>query len=314
MLINLLAIATIALGASSLPLAVARPLHGAQIKNLVVFGDSYSDTDNVYKLSNKTWPLSSYYRGRFSNGPVWSETVAKKKHYKLSTYAYAAATSDSTLVQGYTGPASTIPVPGFLQQIETLYEPKSNKKEAAKTLFVVNFQGNDFFFNPVLDPEGVLDRLHQGIQKLVQLGACNILVVENFDYGAIPYFNTSPANAAAFTAIAGKEQKDYKGLESKLAQEYGPALERDQPFRGCKVIKPDQTTVSIKYLRLGETFKRLYQASQLKKLGITDVIHGCVSNDYKTVCKDADKHFYWDGFHPSKKIHAEIAKEVLEIL
>ena len=76
MLINLLAIATIALGASSLPSAVARPLHGAQIKNLVVFGDSYSDTDNVYKLSNKTWPLSSYYRGRFSNGPVWSETVS----------------------------------------------------------------------------------------------------------------------------------------------------------------------------------------------------------------------------------------------
>ncbi|KAF9964217.1 hypothetical protein BGZ70_006774 [Mortierella alpina] len=307
MLVNLLAIAAIALGASSLPSAVARPLHDAQIKNLVVFGDSYSDTNNVYKLTNKTWPLSSYYRGRFSNGPVWSETVAKKKHYKLSTYAHGAATSDSTLVQGYTGPASTIPVPGFFQQIETLYEPKSNKNDAAKTLFVVNFQGNDFFFNPALNPESVLDRLHQGIQKLVQLGACNVLVVENFDYGAIPYFNTSPANAAAFTAIASKEQEHYKGLESKLAKQYG----RHQSFRPCRGSNP---TVSIKYLRLGETFKRLYQASQLKKLGITDVVHGCVSNDYKTVCKDADKHFYWDGFHPSKKIHAEIAKEVLSIL
>ncbi|KAF9948658.1 hypothetical protein BGZ72_009451 [Mortierella alpina] len=311
MLISLLSIVAITVGVSSVPSAVARPLHGAQIKNLVVFGDSYSDINNVYKLSNTTWPLSSYYRGRFSNGPIWSETVAGKKHFKLSTYAHGSATSDSTLVQGYTGPVSTIPVPGFIQQIDTLYAPKSTKKDAAKTLFVVNFQGNDFFFNPALDPQRVLDKLHQGIQRLVQLGACNILVVENFDYGTIPYFNTSPANAAAFTAIASKEQEDYNGLESKLAQEYGPALDRHQPFRACPI---DSKKVNIKYYRLGETFKRLYQDSQLKRLGITDVVHGCVSNDYKTVCKDADKHFFWDGFHPSKKIHREIAQEVLSIL
>lgn len=141
------------------------------------------------------------------------------------------------------------------------------------------------------------------------MGACNILVVENFDYGTIPYFNTSPTNAAAYTAIARKEQEGYKGLESKLAQEYGPALEKS--FRACQA---DSQKVNIKYLRLGETFKRLYQVSQLKKLGITDVVHGCVSNDYTTVCKDADKHFFWDGFHPSKTIHREIAKEVLSIL
>ncbi|KAF9936779.1 hypothetical protein BGZ67_001998 [Mortierella alpina] len=311
MLINLLSLAAIAFGVSSVPSAVARPLHDPQIKNLVVFGDSYSDIDNVYKLSNKTWPLSSYYHGRFSNGRVWSETVAEKKHYKLSTYAYGAATSDSTLVQGYTGSASTIPVPGFIQQIDTLYAPTSNKKDAAKTLFVVNFQGNDFFFNPALDPQSVLDRLHQGIQKLVQLGARNILVIENFDYGAIPYFNTSPTNAAAFTAIADKEQEDYKGLENKLAQEYGPALDAHQSFRVSQI---NSGKVNFKYLRLRKTFKRLYEASQLKKLGITDVVHGCVSNDYKTVCKDADKHFYWDAFHPSKKIHGEIAQEVLSIL
>ncbi|KAF9574039.1 hypothetical protein EC968_007592 [Mortierella alpina] len=311
MLLNLLSIAAIAVGVSSVPSAVSRPLHSARIENLVVFGDSYSDTHNVYKLSNKTWPLSSYYHGRFSNGRVWSETVANERDYKLSTYAHGAATSDSSLVQGYTGPASTIPVPGFIQQIDTFYAPKSNKKNAAKSLFVVSFQGNDFFFNPALDPKIVLDRLHQGIQKLIQLGACNILVVENFDFGKIPYFNTSPANAAAFTAIANKEQEDYKVLERKLAQEYGSALKRHQSFQACQV---NSHKVNIKYLRLGDIFQRLQQAPQLKKLGITDVINGCVSNDYKTVCKDADKHFYWDGFHPSKKIHREIAQEVLRIL
>jgi phospholipase/lecithinase/hemolysin len=74
MLFNLLSIAAVAFVASS---AVAKPTgcKRAHIENLVVFGDSFSDFGNVYKLSNKTWPLASYDHGRFSNGPIWSEHV-----------------------------------------------------------------------------------------------------------------------------------------------------------------------------------------------------------------------------------------------
>ncbi|KAG0206026.1 Protein OS-9 [Mortierella sp. GBA30] len=303
----------IAIGVSSAPSTMAKDASGcspAAIKNLVVFGDSYSDINNVYTLTNKTWPLASYDQGRFSNGPLWSEHVAKAKQYRLTSFAYGSATSDSTLIQGLSGPASSIPVPGFIQQIDTLYAPKANKNDASKTLFVVNFQGNDFFFDPTMNPQKVIDRLDQGIQRLVQLGARNILVIENFDYGLIPYLNTSASNAAAFSALAAKEQEDYKGLEKKLTKAYGRSV-GSRPFRTCK---GNSKKVNLGYFKLGEFYKHLYQSRQLKRLGITDVIHGCVSNDYKTVCTDAGKHFFWDAFHPSKKVHQEVANAILHLL
>ncbi|KAF9110620.1 hypothetical protein BGX27_006113 [Mortierella sp. AM989] len=311
MLPNLLSIVAIALAASSVSLTLAKPTgcKPALIKNLVVFGDSYSDTKNVYKLSNYTWPLPSNYHGRFSNGPVWADHVAKARNLKLQDYAFGAATSDSNLIQGYTGPTAKIPVPGFIQQIENHYAPKHNPKEMANTLFVVNFQGNDFFFNPSLESKQVVDRIHDGIKRLVSLGARNILVVQNTNMGIIPYFSTDAANAAAFTAIATKELAEYKVMMKEIAQDYGPTIGK-HPFRDCK----DKSKVNVGYLSLWDLYAQLYKPNRLKKLGITDVVNGCVSNDYTTVCKDADKHFYWDAFHPSAKIHKEVAGAVLRLL
>ncbi|KAF9165657.1 hypothetical protein DFQ26_009600, partial [Actinomortierella ambigua] len=41
--------------------------------DIVVFGDSYADNGNTYKLTKQQWPGSKYYHGRFSNGYVWPE-------------------------------------------------------------------------------------------------------------------------------------------------------------------------------------------------------------------------------------------------
>lgn len=77
MLVNLLSIAVVAVAASCIPSSSAA-IHSckqATIKHLAVFGDSVSDNGNVYKLTDKQWPPAKYYKGRFSNGPVWAERV-----------------------------------------------------------------------------------------------------------------------------------------------------------------------------------------------------------------------------------------------
>ncbi|KAF9430381.1 hypothetical protein BGZ94_007119 [Podila epigama] len=277
----------------------------ANIDQLTVFGDSYSDIGNVFRLSNQTWPLpKTFYKGRFSDGPVWSEYIARDRKYKLHNYAYGAATSDSTTVQGYSGPDASIPVPGFIQQIQDYNPAKQSKTSISKTLFAVNFQGNDFFFKPEIDTKVVLANLERGIRDLIAAGAQHILIVENFDFGLMPYFSADKATADLFKAIAAKEHAEYKALVSKLTSEFG------RVSKYCDKKKK----VNIVVFDLYTFLKKLYKPSELRRLGITEVVKGCVSNDYKTVCSNPSKYFYYDAFHASTKIHREISKAILKLL
>ncbi len=44
--------------------------------NAFYFGDSLSDTGNIFALTGGATPAAPYYSGRFSNGPVWAEYLA----------------------------------------------------------------------------------------------------------------------------------------------------------------------------------------------------------------------------------------------
>ena len=53
--------------------------------NVFVYGDSLSDTGNIYTFSGHTIPQSPpYYMGRFSNGPLAVEYLANTLHSPLT--------------------------------------------------------------------------------------------------------------------------------------------------------------------------------------------------------------------------------------
>jgi hypothetical protein len=53
-------------------------LSGGLVGNLVIFGDSFSDVGNAALASGGTVPNPALYsQGRFSNGPLWVDTLAK---------------------------------------------------------------------------------------------------------------------------------------------------------------------------------------------------------------------------------------------
>ncbi|KAF9180654.1 hypothetical protein BGZ51_006059 [Haplosporangium sp. Z 767] len=275
---------------------------------MVVFGDSFSDTGNVYSLSKGTWPRPSlYHDGRFSNGPVWTDYVSQERQFNLTNFAYGGATTDSEVVQGYSGSKADIPVPGFIQQIESY---SKQPLDPASTVFVVNFQGNDFFFDPNIGSEKVLANIERGIHGLVKLGARHIFVIENSDLGLIPYFQSNQTHSREMSALARKQHDEYQDMIQRINRKYGRPHRR-QPFSDCPGVR---RKTNVAFFDLFTFLQRLNHPRRLARIGIRDVVHACVDSDYSSRCRHADRHYYYDMFHSSTKIHRQIANGILEIL
>ncbi|CAF0918859.1 unnamed protein product [Adineta ricciae] len=161
-------------------------IHSVQIPydTVVCFGDSHSDTGNIYNLTKFKWPLvPPYYQGRFSNGPLWIEKLSIPT---LINYAYGSATTDNYLITGITV-LNTI-VPGVRQQV-SMYKNATNLTQVNfnRTLYVIWAGVNDYYFNNYLLPYAVVSSLMQSVNDLIQLGAKHFLI-----------FNQPPLQAISF--------------------------------------------------------------------------------------------------------------------
>src|SRR5579862_4048925 len=114
----------------------------ADYVQIVSFGDSLSDTGNLFAASGGTAPPSPYYNGHFSNGPIWVESLPAKLSVPSPTasslggtnYAWASAESGAGVSPSYG-------VPNLLTQIASF---SLTNKLTAKSLVTVWAGGNDF--------------------------------------------------------------------------------------------------------------------------------------------------------------------------
>ncbi|KAI9326370.1 hypothetical protein DFJ73DRAFT_766883 [Zopfochytrium polystomum] len=102
-----MAIARIAAAAAVLAVAATGNVASAAITKIVSFGDSLSDVGNgaapLTANNGPVIPSDAYYKGHFSNGPVWIENLAGAINASLVSYAVGAATTSNRLVQGWLG-------------------------------------------------------------------------------------------------------------------------------------------------------------------------------------------------------------------
>ena len=170
--------------------------------NILAFGDSLTDTGNVYAASGGALPASPpYFNGHFSNGPVWVEYLAANLGLPAPTpsvlggtdNAWGGAETDTSGLSIRGTPNLGTQVGLYLSTHPTI-DPQQ--------LVVVWGGANDYLHFPTLplpNPATTVDNVSDAITRLAQHGARTFLVPNLPALGFTPY--VSQLLAPAFPNI-----------------------------------------------------------------------------------------------------------------
>lgn len=167
----------------------------APITKLVFFGDSLSDDGNLYRLSFKIIPKSPpYFQGRFSNGPSWSEFMAKhyydKYYVESKNYAMGGATAIFHMPSTKFFSPSTLQLQVDKYLFDSLFSDRSN------TLFSIWIGSNDYLYGKEPDvnvlTDQVVNKIAWAVTTLNNWGGKEFLILNVPDLSLTPYAKNDP--------------------------------------------------------------------------------------------------------------------------
>lgn len=286
--------------AASLPIAsvVLSPVAAEAVgfTNLYVFGDSLSDTGNLYQATSNLIPPPPYFNGRLSNGPLWVEYLAPKlnlTYIPQTNFAFAGAT---------TGTSNTIfPVilPGLQQEVNlfTALNPVADPI----ALYILWAGANDYVGGGQQNPAIPVSNLSTAIQSLTGIGAKNILVANQPDLGKLPGFIGNPQASAGLTALSGAHN-------SFLAQT-------------LSLLSPSLSASGVNLIPLDINALVNDALTNPAKYGFTNTTQSCISPPpllnpgvIPSVCANPDEYVFWDDIHPTTAAHAFIGEFAFETI
>lgn len=291
------------LAAGALLCVTALAHAGPLFSNLVVFGDSLSDTGNTRNVvganSGLIANLAGYgSNGRFSNGILWHETMADSLGESRATASRVAGPNNSNYAYGgarvdnATG-AST----GVLRQ----YADYSTRVGAAgadpNALFVLWAGGNDARdlvgnANPLAGINSSISALQGMVSGLIGQGATSFLMPNLPDLGKIPE-NRNTANQASATSVS------MMWNAALLDMMFGFAGQADIYFLDVFSIFND-------VLDNPSTYGFTNTTGQCRSLGFL----GFTENS----CANANRWVFWDAIHPTTAAHAVIGRAAADLV
>lgn len=284
---------------------------------MVVFGDSLSDTGNVFKTSTTDPflqpdpPSPPYYQGRMSNGPVWVEHLADtlgvdRPAASLNgglNFAYAGATTEYGTRQrsSIAVPGQTQPIANVGQQIEDFL---ATQQGFAPDEIVVLWAGaNDLFQATLAGPAGgvgivtgSVGNLQQHLRTLDAHGARRVLVPNQIDASDAPFWKGfgPPLPEGSRELLASFTGSFNAQLEMML-----DALVADPAF-SAQLLRPD----------MFEPFKSIFENSA--RFEFTNVDEPAFVPGVGQI-NDANGYLFWDPIHPTTAGHQAIAEVAAEV-
>lgn len=268
-------------------------------EQLIVFGDSLSDTGNLYSLSQPyvpgalpfQLPQAPYFNGRFSNGPVAVEWLAQGLGASLTNYAVGGATTG--LGNNQVPPIPALQATGLRTQVGSFL---SGGVVDASALYLVWAGPNDFLgMVPGTEQQtfaSAIGNLTQSVLDLYAGGARNFLLPLLPDLGLTPR-----SQAAGAAAAAGA---------SALSDAFNAAL--SQSYAQLALLPGAHLTL----FDTASTQRSLIANAAM--LGFDSTDSGCFSGFVGvpgTVCATPDTHMFWDDIHPTARVHQLLGQQLL---
>lgn len=267
-----------------------------KIDRMVIFGDSLSDTINVYNGSYGTVPNhASWFVGHFSNGKVWHEYLAGSLN--LPGYVWATVNAESGEKPLFND---------FDKQLDSFsaYLGKTENDDIAQTLFTVLFGGNDFIAGGK-SPDDIIAMYRVQLARLATMGAQHIAIFRLPDFSRIPHVATwTPAEKGA---LKNKSENFNQQLDRLLGE-----------------LRTAYPKVNFFTVKLDSAFNDLLSESD--KYGFVNTSESCLNISasgisyatgiaVKPTCKAANGAFvFWDTMHPTTKSHALLAEMIRETI
>jgi phospholipase/lecithinase/hemolysin len=301
------------------------------------FGDSLSDAGNIFAITGETaqppydlipsrpYDIDGY---QFSNGKTWTQWFARHLELKRSGQAalFAQGTNGNYAFGGArardgagAAPSGNAQLGMFLQDYHGSIDPQA--------LYVIQFGGNDIrdaiekFFQVVgsnpNDPNIFNEASQQAgliIQAAVTANIELIVKLHNNGNGARQFLVVNAPNLALTPAIQGL------GSQAAFIANMISASYNDGLAAGVSAVTA-LPGISISHLDLFSLINSIVEDPQ--SFGINDVQSPCLiftpatdgSLKSYSYCRKPNKYLFWDGIHPTAKIHkivSEVAESIYE--
>lgn len=289
----------------------ATALSAAAFDQVVVFGDSLSDTGRLAALSSGlnlpgigTVPSTPYVDGRFSNGLVAVEYLAQSLGLgaAITDYAYGGATSgklnahfgiDELLDPDLTAAALPLRNTGLQSQVGMFQADlaAAGKSASSSALYVVWGGANDFLY---ADPsvyvsqaaaasfiEGVVTNMVGTVQALYALGARDFLLP------TLPDLGITPRTLAAGSFVSGGA--------TALSGAFNAALVGG--YQSLALLLPDE------HFHYFDT----YEASRTARAGFANSTEACLATGDAASCAG---YMFFDDIHPTTATHAILGAQM----
>ncbi|MBD2465794.1 hypothetical protein H6G89_32925 [Oscillatoria sp. FACHB-1407] len=258
-------------------------LNAATRYDLFIFGDSLSDTGNIFQLSGGLFPPPPYVNGRFSNGAVAVETLATSLGlgYQSTNFALGGAQTGRTNVFDFLG----VQIGGLLNQVDRFTSQATTLGAGSEDLYLVWIGANDLLNASPSDPTATLNtaiaNVTTAVTTLAQSGAKNIVVVQTPNLGRTP-------------------QALEQGLLQPLTQAslaFNAALEStltplEATFSGVNIVFADLFPIAESIAQ---------NPAQFGFSNITAPYVNAIFPQDPTV--DPNQFFFWDRVHPTARGH-----------